>query len=154
MKLPAALVMALAAAGGSLVPIDEAGYRKLLEAHRGKIVLVDFWATWCEPCREELPMLAELERKWRGRGVVLITVSADEPEQERDAYELLRKSGIAMPAYLKQVRDNDAFIRFVDAKWSGALPALFLYDREGNKAASLVGETTREEIEAAVSKLL
>ena len=140
--------------GAGLKPIDEARFQNVLQSHRGKIVLVDFWATWCEPCRTELPILTALAAKLHDRGFVLVTISADEPEQEREAYAFLRKTRAPMPGYLKSVEDNQRFIDSVDSKWSGALPALFLYDRRGQRVKSFIGETESAGVEAAVRKLL
>jgi thiol-disulfide isomerase/thioredoxin len=151
-RLPAAAFLLLATA--RLTPLDESVYARLLEANRGKVVLVNFWATWCEPCRQEMPHLAEMERRYRGRGFVLLTVSADEPEQEADAYRFLEQAGIRSPAYLKRVKNDDRFITFVDKEWSGALPATFVFDRAGVKRHSFIGETELKELDAAVEKLL
>ena len=147
-------VSATAAPAPDLLPLDEAGFRKTLAGHRGKVVLFDFWATWCEPCREEMPVLAAIEKQLRSRGFVLVTVSADEPEQEAAAAAFLKLHGLRAPLYIKRATNDEDFINFIDRKWSGALPALFLYDREGRRAASFIGETDRAEIEAAVRKLL
>jgi thiol-disulfide isomerase/thioredoxin len=149
-----ALAALLLLAAGRLAPLDENVYRKLLAEHRGKVVLVNFWATWCEPCREEMPHLAALEARFRGRGFTLITVSADEPEQEAEALAFLRKHRIPFPAYLKKVSNDDRFITFVDEKWSGALPASFLFDRGGVKRRSFIGEAEIQELTAEVEKLL
>src|SRR5262245_46107542 len=138
----------------SLTPVDQPGYQNILKQHRGKVVAINFWATWCEPCREELPALASLQHQLRSRGFVLVTISADEPEQASAAADLLRKTGIRPPAYIKRVDNDEAFINSIDPKWSGALPALFLYDRQGRPAASFLGETGLKDIEAAVRKLL
>ena len=138
----------------NLAPVDQAGYRKRVAAAKGKVVLVDFWATWCDPCREELPVLAAIEKKLHGRGLVLMTVSADEPEQESAARDLLQKLGIPPPAYVKHARSDADFINAIDRKWSGALPALFLYDRSGALRRSFIGETSTQEIEQAVNALL
>ncbi len=154
LALAACALMAPLGAADALTPVDEAGFRKLVEAHRGKVVLVNFWATWCEPCREEMPQLVSLEKKWRARGFVLVTVSADEPEQEADARAFLRGHGVPPPAYIKNASSDEEFITAVDAGWSGALPALFLYGRDGRKAASFIGETAVADIETALRKLL
>ena len=138
----------------SLTPVDEAGYQRLVAANKGKVVLVDFWATWCGPCREEMPQLVKLEAKFRASGLILLTVSADEPEEEAGARKFLLKSGIAGAAWLKQAKSDDAFIRAIDPKWSGALPALFLYDRTGKKVKSWIGETPMAEVESAIKHLL
>ncbi len=148
MLLPLTLLLA------SLTPVDEPGFQKLLRAHRGKVVLYDFWATWCEPCRAELPQLVRLQAKLKARGFELVTISADEPEQASDAEKLLKKSGAPLPAFRKQALHDDQFINAIDAKWSGALPALFLYDRSGHKVASFIGETEIGVIESAIQKLL
>jgi thiol-disulfide isomerase/thioredoxin len=149
-----ALCAAAFGAAATLAPFDESGFTRVLAENSGKIVLFDFWATWCDPCRAELPELVKLERKWRERGLVLVTVSADSPEREAAALEFLQKSGVRFPAYIKRVKDDEAFIDSVDTEWSGALPALFLYDRAGRRAASFIGETETAKIEAEIEKLL
>jgi thiol-disulfide isomerase/thioredoxin len=147
-------VFAFLLAAALLNPVDEKAYDAILQQHSGKVVLVNFWATWCEPCREEMPLLAALENKFRERGFVLITISADEPEQERDAYEFLKQSGVRFPAYLKNVGNSDRFITHIDKDWSGALPALFLFDRSGRKVRGFIGETDPRDLEDAIRELL
>ena len=155
--LAALAAFVLTAATGEPVklrPLDEAAYQKLVASHKGKVVLVDFWATWCAPCREELPKLVKLEAALSAKGFRLVTISTDDPEQEQDAVAFLEKHGSRMPGYVKRPRNDDKFIRFIDGKWSGALPALFLYDRQGNKVASFVGETEMADLEKAIRKIL
>jgi hypothetical protein len=101
-----------------------------------------------------MPALAAMERKWRDSGLVVITVSADEPEQEVAARKFLVDSGMPLPGYIKRASSDEEFITAVDSKWSGALPALFLYDRQGRKAVSLIGETEPADVEAAIRKLM
>ncbi len=64
-----------------LAPLDESGYRAMLKSNAGSVVLVDFWATWCAPCRKEMPLLAKLDGRLRQKRFHLITVSADESDK-------------------------------------------------------------------------
>ncbi len=138
---PAPSAATRAAASESLVPVGDGGVARLVAAHKGNVVLVNVWATWCAPCLEELPHLLKLETELSKQGFRLITISADEPEEEKRAIQILDSVGMRRPRYIKKTDDADAFINAVDPQWSGALPALFLYDREGKRIQSLFGET-------------
>jgi thiol-disulfide isomerase/thioredoxin len=148
------LLLTALGAAAELKPVDEAGYGKLVAAAKGKVVLVNFWATYCVPCRKEMPQLVALEARLRARGFQLITISADEPEQESAAYHFIEQTKVAAPVYVKRARDDDKFINSIDPKWSGALPATFLYDRQGHKVRSFLGELDVKALSAAIEKLL
>lgn len=139
----------------ALKPVDELAYPRLLNGFKGKVLVVDFWATWCVPCRVELPQLVKLQAKLKAKGVDVITISADEPETTAAAVKFLKDVGAGgLPAYIKRPKDDDKFISGVDPKWQGALPAVILYDRTGKRVQSFFGETPMATIEAAVNKLL
>lgn len=137
-----------------LLPLDEGGYQNLLARNQGQVVLVNFWATWCAPCREEMPQLAALETKYKGKKFKLITVSCDEPGEASSALRFLEEHRIPAPVYLKQAASDDHFIGSVDDKWSGALPALFLYDRKGQKTRAFIGATDMKTLEDSILDLL
>jgi thiol-disulfide isomerase/thioredoxin len=154
LPLMAAGLLAFAAPPAALEKIDEAGYTKLVAGQKGKVVLVNFWATWCEPCRAEMPMLAKLSARLKARGFELLTISSDEPEDADQALRFLSERGINGRAWIENARDNEKFINFIDPKWSGALPALIIYDRAGRKVKSYVGEADLKAVEAEISRLL
>lgn len=157
MTLRCALLLCCALAAAAppvLAPVDEAAYPKTVAGLKGKVVLVNFWATYCVPCRKEMPQLVALDARLRAKGFQLVTVSADEPEQEADARKFLEKTKVAGPWHIKRARNDDQFIRAIDPKWSGALPASFLYNRQGRKVQAFFGEVDFKALEAAVAKLL
>ena len=143
-----------AAAAEALVPLDEDAFRRMVGSHKGRVLLADFWATWCAPCREELPKLMSLYSGYRQRGLDFATISCDEPEQETAAAAFIDKLAAPRPRYIKRPKDDDNFINAIDAKWSGALPALFLFDRRGRQAHSFIGETEIAQVEASIKNLL
>jgi thiol-disulfide isomerase/thioredoxin len=154
------LLLMLALAAGAhlnaqkLAPVDDAGYPKLVAAQKGKVVLVNFWATWCKPCRAEMPALQALAAKLRPRGFELITISNDEADKQPQVLKALGEYKISGVTYLRKTADDDKFCDTIDPKWQGVLPALFIYDRSGKKARAFFGETPMPTIEAAIQKLL
>jgi len=154
MKIVLLAAAALSLAAQPLAKINEAGYAKMIASHKGKVLLVDFWATWCVPCRKEMPELVKLEAKLKAKGLALVTISADDLENEPAAREFLAKSGVKAAGYLKAPKDDDAFVKGIDPKWSGELPALLLYDKSGKKIKMWKGETPMSDLEAAIAKLL
>jgi len=141
-------------AATALIPLDEEAFRRMVADHRGKVLLVDFWATWCAPCREELPKLVALSSNHRGQGFDFVTISCDEPEQDAEAAAFVAAQRVPSPRYIRRAKDDDIFINSIDPKWSGALPALFVFDRAGRQAHSFIGETNMQQLDAFIKSLL
>lgn len=148
------ILSAAVALPAGLATLQEASYPKMIAAHKGKVLLVNFWATYCVPCRKEMPALVQLQERLKAKGLVLVTVSADEPEDEAKATDFLNKTKVPEPRYLRKAANEDAFINAIEPKWSGALPASFLYDRAGKKVRSFVGEVDLKVLEAAILKVM
>jgi thiol-disulfide isomerase/thioredoxin len=116
-------------------------------------VLVNVWATWCEPCREEMPDLVRFYREHRARGLRLVLVSADDEDQTAAVAGVLASLGVDATAFIKRGSDT-AFIDSLDPKWRGALPATFLFDGKGVRRHSWHGTVTYQSLRSRVVGLL
>ena len=144
---------AAAAKSPTVKQIDSSGLRKALTPS-SKPLLVNFWATWCDPCREEFPDLVKLDVDYKGR-IDFITISLDElSEINRDVPKFLAGMKAEMPAFLLKAQDDDAAIASVSKEWSGALPLTILYDSSGKQIYYRQGKVKIEIVRAEIDKLL
>jgi len=98
-----------------------------LADYRGKVIFLNFWATWCEPCREEMPGMERLHRRYKDRGLVVLAVSLDS-QGARVVNPFLKKLGLTFPVAL----DPKMTVRERYGVW--AVPSTFIIDRAGRRA--------------------
>lgn len=134
-------------------PIDSGRLRALVSDGRATVTLVNVWATWCGPCREEFPAMLAVARRHRADGLRLLLVSADYPDQLPATRSFLEANGARDTSYIKDERDM-AFINGVLPKWSGALPATLLYDSHGRLLEFWEGGADSLRFERAVTTAL
>lgn len=138
-----------------ILPVNESSLVKELQKSKGHVLLVNVWASWCVPCIEEFPDLLKLRHSYRERGVDIVFISIDDPRKlSRDVRPFLKRMKVTFPTYIKQTRDDEAFINALSPEWSGALPATFIFDRTGELVHTIVDATTFDELSAAVEPLL
>jgi thiol-disulfide isomerase/thioredoxin len=139
--------------------IDAAAFAKLLPqsgAQNPRPVLINFWATWCEPCRVEFPDLVKIDNEFRTGGLDFFTVSLDDPAEIATSVPAFLQEMRAerIPAYLLNTPEPADAINAVDKTWTGALPATFLFNRRGELVYKHTGLIKPAELKAKIKKSL
>jgi thiol-disulfide isomerase/thioredoxin len=149
-----------AAATSPLKPleIDIEGLKKILRSGADTTprhpLLLNFWATWCDPCREEFPDLLKVEADYRKRGLEFAAVSFDFSEDVQKALpDFLREVKADITPYWLNLPDPEPAIRMVDPEWTGGIPTTFLFDAKGNLAFKHTGKVKVAELRAAIEKV-
>jgi peroxiredoxin len=126
---------------------DADGRTVKLSDYRGKVVLLDFWATWCGPCKIEIPWFMDMERRKKDRGFAVLGVAMDD-----EGWEVVRPFIAELGVNYRILMGNDETAQ----RYGGieSLPTTFLIDRAGRIAAVHVGVTGREDFDDGVEELL
>lgn len=125
---------------------DLAGHNLNLSAYRGKVVLLDFWATWCYPCREEIPRFVELQEKYGNQGLQVIGISMDdEPEPVREFYQRYKMN---YPVVMGNAKTGERYGGVL------GLPIAFIIGRDGRMYSKHIGATDLSVFEKEIASLL
>jgi len=128
---------------------DLAGHTHKLSELRGSIVVINFWATWCAPCREELPLLSQLSHLYGGKNLHFIAISADEPGNRARIDQFLSRAPLAMDVWLGA--DLDTLERL---GLGNELPATMILDEQGEIVTRILGQAREEDVKGPVEWLL
>ncbi|GMU87489.1 MAG: hypothetical protein AMXMBFR48_27300 [Ignavibacteriales bacterium] len=153
------LLLAYAPVSSAATPandtITKAGIKelqKLIKERKGKILVLNVWATWCIPCKEEMPDLNKLAKKHKEIEVVGLSIDYDD-EIETKIKPFLKKQPVFFKVLVNTERSDEKLINFLSPDWGGAIPATFIYDAKGKLKAILEGKKSYEEFEAELKKL-
>ncbi len=128
---------------------DLKGQPVSLESLRGRIVVLNFWATWCEPCREEMPVLEKLHAEYAARGISVIGASADRPETQRRIAPFLRKAKITFPIWT-----GATTVEMERMQLGIGLPATAVVDGDGQIAFRILGPIEEQHLRERLEWLL
>jgi thiol-disulfide isomerase/thioredoxin len=144
--VPAAASAQQGAAAPDFSLTDLNGRPLALSSYRGKVVLLDFWATWCVPCREEIPHLIDLQNKYGSQGLQIVGVSMDDsPEPVRDFYQHFKMN---YPVVMGDARTGELYGGVL------GLPIAFVVGPDGKITSKHIGATDISVLEKEVVKLL
>ena len=122
-----------------------------LADHRGRVVLLNLWATWCAPCRQEMPTLARLAEQRSAAGLDVLGIAVDDPQSRPTVQSFLTQTPVSFPIALPT---SNAAQQSSIGLPIAAVPTTLLIDRHGRVALQLVGAFDRTELERAVDQLL
>lgn len=142
---PAAAVSALT--GREFTNIE--GRKSALSEYHGKILVVNFWATWCAPCREEIPLFVRLQREYAGKNVQFVGIAIDQTERVRN---FAREFGVNYPLLIGGLDAVELSRRLGNT--AGVLPFTVLIGRDPQKAVGLVGAITEQRMRERLDLLL
>lgn len=136
--------------------INLAQLKKLVAESKGKPLLINFWATWCVPCRAEFPDLVKIDQDYRPRGLNFVAVSLDELSDLKTSVPqfLTEMKATQLTNFLLSEGDPGAAISALDPDWSGALPATFLYDSQGTLIFKHTGAVKPAELRESLEKAM
>lgn len=134
--------------------IDAQGFQKILAQHHGKPLLVNFWATWCEPCRDEYPMLNDLAKQYEPKGMRFVGVSMDDDGDLILMRRFLARYKPIFPNYRKTAGAEAAFRESVLPGWTGTMPISIFYAGDGRQVTHFLGEQSRAKYEQEIQALL
>ncbi|MGK9476299.1 TlpA family protein disulfide reductase [Melioribacter sp. OK-6-Me] len=138
-----------------VVKINKDGLNKIIKNRNGKILFLNLWATWCVPCREEIPDIVKLAEEYRDVDFVGLSVDLQEDINSK-VIPFLKSNNVFYRNFINGFDNDEELINFLEEKWNGALPATLIYDSKGKKIAFLDGKKSykefKEEIERARNK--
>lgn len=132
--------------------LEKASFKSLMAQQKGKIVLVNLWATWCKPCVYELPSLEKLHQKYKDQDVKVIALSI---EGKAVADTLVQpfwdKMNLTMDNYIISNDDPSTLINTFDRIWLGVVPTSYIFNRDGEKVETITGTLSYEDFEQKIN---
>jgi thiol-disulfide isomerase/thioredoxin len=130
-------------------------YKALLDNSKGKVILVNFWATWCPPCVKEFPELVKLYNDYKDKEFVLMFISLDDKsEYDSKLLPFLKKQGVDFTSYFGNFSNPETIMNYVDKSWQGEIPYTGIYDKDGKLVKSLLGNKTYEQFETEIKQVM
>jgi thiol-disulfide isomerase/thioredoxin len=120
-----------------------------LRAYHGKIVVLNFWATWCKPCKKEIPALMEIQRQYESLGVQVTGASIDEPEDRKKAEEFVHQTRVNYPMWF-----GCTIEQMLPLGLATSIPATAILDQAGQRRFRIIGEAKKADISERLDWLL
>jgi len=133
---------------------DLADIKKAVASHRGNVVVLDFWATWCAPCVKSFPKLVEWHRQYNAKGLQVVSVSLDNLARKSAVVSFLRRHNAPFEALILDAASYTELVTGISPKWGGQVPAVFVYDRGGALRDEFFGDQESKNIEQTLTALL
>ncbi len=122
--------------------------------NKGNIIVLNFWAYWCAPCKEEFPEIVKLYKKYKNNGLKVIFYSLDVDEDLTvNAPKYLKLQEVDFQTYSNGFDKDEKLINYIDSTWDGALPTTFIYDKNGKLVTRLIGKQKYKDFEKEVKDL-
>jgi thiol-disulfide isomerase/thioredoxin len=144
---------AFAADPPSLPMITGKGIQTLITKNKGKVVLLNFWATWCPPCAEEFPALVKAYTAYKPKGLEVIAISLNDFSETREVMTFIRSHHPSFPLYIAGTVE-ETFYHSIDKRWSSGLPLTMIYDKSGKLRYFHDGALTYTQFEQDIQPLL
>lgn len=141
------LLPVLAQAAPLLGDLSRNDLTQLIKAHSGKVIMLNFYATWCPPCRQEIPELERIHKAYASKGVVILGLSVDEADTRKQLPAFLDKLGVTYPSYTAK-RD------LISAFGISSIPFNVFYDKSGKVVLAGSGMVGYKDLSEIFDKLL
>jgi peroxiredoxin len=135
--------------------LKPADFNKYKDTAKGKVLVVNFWATWCGPCVAEFPELVMIDNKYRDKGVKMVGISVDEIDDiNGKVIPFIKEQKAAFEILVQDSSDPEDLISLIDKKWEGTLPTTFVFNKQGDIVYTRYGILDRDQLLEAIQKAL